>query len=419
MTFAYPKLTSVSLPSVESWAQNNNILRDPPKSITTRRIDKVGQTSYITDLIDESGDRSCEGIRVYSRGVNPSQSVLYSGNQVGLAGGMISNINSSNAKLPYRIMDDGAFRPPILTARDLLPLSRLPRVGYEANANPSLVNYAKTKFAPSLQKTIKNLIHGFDVKPSKSFSMAKPIETNWTSTQAIQNPPQATDVHSGIKHSVEQFNQPRQEGIDMNRSVGPGPLQYQMDAPRAQSVGLGVQDSQGTIQDKRYIQDTLQYQLDAGYQPSEQHFGPMATPIQQKNLPQYNYMANSSTTMINHQVPHTNQLDLQRNLPQHNYLSNSSTTMINHQVPHNNQIALQRNLPQTSARAQITKIGRFDTSSTREITNLHGKGAIGASFQNSGTKPRMDRGDNDMAFSGRDDKIKMDKYVLKQQLNRF
>ena len=48
MSFSYSGIVSYgksTLPSVDSWGQNNNILRDPPKSIHTRRIDKVGQTS--------------------------------------------------------------------------------------------------------------------------------------------------------------------------------------------------------------------------------------------------------------------------------------------------------------------------------------------------------------------------------------
>ena len=47
----------VTLPSVESWGTNMNILKDPPKSVHTRKIDKVGETSAITTSIDESGDR--------------------------------------------------------------------------------------------------------------------------------------------------------------------------------------------------------------------------------------------------------------------------------------------------------------------------------------------------------------------------
>ena len=51
-----------------------NILRDPPKSVFTKRIDKVQDTDLLTKLIDGSGDR-VDGISVYARGVNPMVSV--------------------------------------------------------------------------------------------------------------------------------------------------------------------------------------------------------------------------------------------------------------------------------------------------------------------------------------------------------
>jgi hypothetical protein len=73
MAFSYSGVINygkVTLPSVESWGSNNNILRDPPKSITTRRIDKVSDT-YLTDQdIQDSNDRIAESINVYPRGVN-------------------------------------------------------------------------------------------------------------------------------------------------------------------------------------------------------------------------------------------------------------------------------------------------------------------------------------------------------------
>ena len=71
MAIQYPKNQHITLPSVEQWGTNANILRDPPKAIFTRRIDKVGQNTDITELVDSSGDRACEGISLYARGVNP------------------------------------------------------------------------------------------------------------------------------------------------------------------------------------------------------------------------------------------------------------------------------------------------------------------------------------------------------------
>ena len=69
-----------TLPSVESWGTNMNILKDPPKSIHTRRIDKVGDTQEITIDIDGAGDRICEMINVYGRGINQMVGVNYGNN---------------------------------------------------------------------------------------------------------------------------------------------------------------------------------------------------------------------------------------------------------------------------------------------------------------------------------------------------
>lgn len=132
MAFSYSGIVNygkATLPSVESWGSNNNILRDPPRSITTRRLDKVSETSMTTEDIDMSGERIAESISVYPRGVNVMVGVSF--NNGGLNGGQGSGqqsfYGSQQTKLPYRIMRDGAFRPPLLTAKDLLPLSRLPR----------------------------------------------------------------------------------------------------------------------------------------------------------------------------------------------------------------------------------------------------------------------------------------------------
>ena len=68
----------VTLPSVDSWGTNMNILRDPPKSIQTRQHNNhILMTSEITQMIQDSGDRMNEAIQVYARGVNPMVDVSY------------------------------------------------------------------------------------------------------------------------------------------------------------------------------------------------------------------------------------------------------------------------------------------------------------------------------------------------------
>jgi hypothetical protein len=145
MVFSYSGIVNygkATLPSVESWGTNMNILRDPPKSVHTRKIDKVGETSAITTAIDESGDRFCEAINYYARGQNPMVAVSYGQGQ------KKSNLtNNGEAFLPYRIMRDGVFRPPIWRQEDLLPLSRLPRIWTEVGTQP---------YKPIFTKRIRN-----------------------------------------------------------------------------------------------------------------------------------------------------------------------------------------------------------------------------------------------------------------------
>jgi hypothetical protein len=158
----------VTLPSVESWGTNMNILRDPPKSIFTRKIDKVNATQEIERMTEQSiDDRYCENIQIYPRGVNPSVSVsysnygnnggklmhfgkgnkLYGGSDTGSAGdgynqsgsaweGCSVTNGNTMAKYPYRIDLDGDFRPPVMTQSDLAPLSRTSRNVTNLYTNP-------------------------------------------------------------------------------------------------------------------------------------------------------------------------------------------------------------------------------------------------------------------------------------------
>jgi len=129
MALSYSGLVNygkATLPSVESWGTNMNIMKDPPKAIHTRRIDKVGETMAVTTMVDESADRFCDSINYYARGQNPMVSVSYGQGQA----------SSTQAYLPYRVARDGAFRPPIWRQEDLLPLSRMPRIWTTVSTQP-------------------------------------------------------------------------------------------------------------------------------------------------------------------------------------------------------------------------------------------------------------------------------------------
>lgn len=145
----------VTLPSVEMWGTNMNILKDPPKSIHTRRIDKVGDTQSILEAQDESGDRICEMINVYARGVNPMVSVSYD-NFSNNSGGGGAFGNATHASLPYKVEN---VRPPVLRQEDLLPLSRLPRNWFYSYTNPSFPDLVQASSCNETEKCVQeNLI---------------------------------------------------------------------------------------------------------------------------------------------------------------------------------------------------------------------------------------------------------------------
>lgn len=216
-----------TLPSVDTWGSNMNILRDPPKSIQTKKREKVGETSNITNLIGNSGDRVAEVIQVYPRGVNPMVGVSFDnyGNNGGQKAGNIANsgmnIDGGSGKqafLPYRIMDRGAFRPPIYDQRDLYPLSRLPREATSSFSQPGFTDYTKKVLCQSSdgkeyrnikkeEKTIKKYI-----KPNMTYKIETPIIEPYEVKYVIKNPIQVSGnsgKQSQLKLNAERTNQVR------------------------------------------------------------------------------------------------------------------------------------------------------------------------------------------------------------------
>ena len=197
----------VTLPSVDTWGANMNILRDPPKSIFTRKIDKVGETSTITEAIDQSGNRSCEAIKVYARGVNPSVSVSYTnhGNNGGQrSGGMTNPISSCNqsARLPYTIMKDGAFRPPVMRQEQLLPLSRLPRNLTSAVTSREFIDFTKklrTCGTAENTKEVKTKIIKTTIKPTATYKLDKPLQEPFEMVKQSIQPVIKISADSGIR----------------------------------------------------------------------------------------------------------------------------------------------------------------------------------------------------------------------------
>jgi hypothetical protein len=163
---SHPKVT---LPSVDNgWLINSSIIKDPPRSITTRRIDKVGQTQMIEEMIEDNGSRICGTIMKFPRGVNPASEYTEPIENNVKSPNYNSTIrDNSNNPLQLRtdpgyafqsqfgrgsggylarrlMMYGGAFRPPIMTQEQLLPLSRQPRLRTSCVTHPEKINYRST-----------------------------------------------------------------------------------------------------------------------------------------------------------------------------------------------------------------------------------------------------------------------------------
>jgi hypothetical protein len=263
MAIQYPKHQHITLPSIEQWGTNANILRDPPKAIFTRRIDKVGQNTDITDLIDASGDRACEGINYYARGVNPMVSVSYSNNSAnaGLSGTLTSTSGATQASLPHKIMEGGVFRPPVRTERELLPLSRLPRVWFNKESTPSLVDYSKTKQQPYDYRAVKkeeDIVRVNDVRPNKSANLSTKIVEHFK----VLNENAINDKHINVEasagHRSRDITSFTRDHVDRGKGINHDYTGAFAQSASTRNVSHNLENL--AIDQRRYIQDHLSHE---------------------------------------------------------------------------------------------------------------------------------------------------------------
>ena len=226
MSISYSAITNrgkINLPSVDSWGTDMNILRDPPKSITTRKVNRVGATSSITEMIDESENRTAESILQFARGVNPCVSVSYdnNGNNGGRSGSNLKVGGQTQAFLPYTVAKDGAFRPPIVTQEQLYPLSRLPRLPTKASTQPGFVDYSLKIFNSGTAKEtkqVKNDLLKTSVRPTGYYKIetpqSKPFEVKYV-IQPVLNK-SCSAIPSSTDATVQNVLEPNKE---INRNL--------------------------------------------------------------------------------------------------------------------------------------------------------------------------------------------------------
>ena len=339
-----------TLPSVETWGTDMNILRDPPRSITTRKTNKVGQTSDIVEMIDEAHDRASENILQFPRGINPSTSVSSknygtNGGQSHMPSGNPNSLNAAGGKQaygPYVIMKDGAFRPPLYRQENLTPLSRLPRVWTTAFTKPGFTDFSKKmKTCGTAENTreVKNSLLKTKVVPNAYYKIEKPIEAPNEVKYYIQdivNSPYNSNMYGGDQ-TIQYVQEPSAGLQDMNNVF---------------NVESNMNDSSYYVQNtnevdtERYLQDPNNQSVFSNNSGKNVSFLDENADIsnrQTKELYNINYKTPLTTTEQKNNYIHDD-IELYKNIPNYQSGTNLSSGQNHSEYIHDN-IELDRNIP--------------------------------------------------------------------------
>lgn len=406
----------ITLPSVETWGTNMNILRDPPKSYYTRKIDKVGETSSITEMIDESGSRACEAIQVYARGVNPCVSVSYTNNGSNAgqrSGGITDGINQNqSAKLPYTIMRDGAFRPPVLLQEDLLPMSRMPRNWTTAYSQPGFADFSKkmrTCASAAETKEVKNeTLQGY-VRPTAVYKLEAPLHEPFEVKYVIQ-PTIKTSANSGVRT----MDVTQQHVGKPTKEIDNKPLHAQAQTNYTDSRHVDNNE----FDPSRYIQDVNSQNV-VSNASSNKHTTSIEDIFDLANLPIHSNILNTSADAPISAPEQTkyfhDDINLARTLPEHNANTNIGNTSVYKNVNHENKIELDRNIPLNSFVAN--PVARSDSDNNSREVRLAPKINPGG-FSVPGQVPMTERMEHGYGI-GDSEKARMNRMVLDSMQNRF
>jgi hypothetical protein len=401
----------VTLPSVESWGTNMNIIRDPPKSITTRKINKVGDTSSINQTIDESEDRISEAIRVYALGVNPSVSVSYNNNGSQGYGGI-------QASLPYTVARDGAFRPPIRKQEDLLPLSRQSRVFYSAYAQSGFADFSRKLRtcgkAENTKEVITNTIKA-EIRPTAVYKLERPLEAPRDVKHKIQNGINIPG-NSGIKtRDITQQNV-----LIPTKEVNINPLNIQAHTQLSDNR-RGV-SSQNNIDTTRYTQDIINKSGKTNPSSNQINTSSIEDFIDLSVIPTKDIRTVSHTPTKTRQGEAVNyihkDIELSRTLPKYSVNTQKTNPSIHKNVQHDVAPQMNRNTPLISFHPNNIPHGNGITENSSRDAKLNPKIKIVGSMEPQIFKPSNKRIQDELSSIGHE-KIRMSKKVSNEMQGRF
>jgi len=371
MPFSYSGLRTkqkYTLPSNDNWGTNLNILKDPPKSLHLRRVKKVGEGVTIDNNI--VNDRINESILLYPRGINPSVAISFSnmsnnGGQLSGADGMGKSVFgkvTSEAKLPYKVFDNEAFRPHIRRYEEKFPLSRQPvdLSGYSYTAPLSNDNVViRQKNNEKYKMIISEPFKVNDVRPNEVFKFKQKLDLNLDKTRYLQR--NITNNVSTDKRKLEHFQIINHDALNKIKST------QSMNVLTNKS-GSNTKDGISEIFKENYVQPILkgEYQsniskgigIDAGRLMGNKG----AQKFMVKNPPTIDYKTNIRRRLGVEERYEPNKENYVQKLNKYNF--NVGKTANYHVNTTNNtykSFNVERNLPLTNYNTQKTRVNEtFD-----------------------------------------------------------
>lgn len=388
------------LPSIDTWGTNHSIIKEPPKAVTTKRIERVTDTSRFLRDASEDPDRICENINIFARGVNPSVSVSY------------NNTGSTPAYLTHRV---GELKPEFVQPIKDRALSRQARSNISQTAPLASVNYAKQVYqqtcsenTPGAKKDAK-MIRTF-IRPTAVMKYETPLKETYEVRNVIQNPLKVS-ASSGIRtmnrtslkhmepssgiHKIIQYSKfanPSQFRQLDPQEINTDPFTQDILQVSAKSnPSLIIHVEQGNDLDQnRYTHDVLTAKVQSNpYQSRggnvEEQLG--YTPID--SIQDSLHVDYKTPVKWHEKVEYLDtEHDLDRNLPIHSITTNTGTG----------------------------KSGSIDTISSRDFKLIPTINP--GSFEGRAGIPSIDRGGNDRGMSLQSEKTLMARKIMEMQTGR-
>jgi hypothetical protein len=315
----------------------------------------------------------------------------------------------TQAYLPYRIMRDGAFRPPVVTQYDLAPLSRLPRIWTTAFTKPGFVDFSKKMVSCGTAENTK------EVKTTLLKTSARP-----TAVYKIETPlKEPFEVKYMIQPSLKKSYTAPLSSTDITKQVVINPTKNINKNNIHSFAQSNIQDirhiDNNDFNPERFIQDTNAHEVNTNL-GSHIQVSSIEDILDLSNVRTKDAINIDYTTAMsgNDKVEYIHSdIELERSIP--NYVA--STNISNNQqkiLEHEYMIDLERNTPLTNMTANPTKIG--DTNKSSREFNLLQKPQYGG-FEGKAQVPMVNRMQQ-IPENYESEKSKMNKRV-EEMFNRY